>query len=34
MNEVIKVSWNKISTIKVQKEDYISLTDIAREKNS
>jgi len=33
MNEIIKVYWNKISTIKVWWEDYISLTDIAREKN-
>jgi len=33
MNEIIKVSWNKISTIKVGWEDYISLTDIARTKN-
>lgn len=33
MNEIIKVSWNKINTIKVLWEDYISLTDIAKEKN-
>ena len=33
MNEIINVSWNKINTIKVWWEDYISLTDIAREKN-
>lgn len=33
MNEMIKVSWNKINTIKIWEEDYISLTDIAKEKN-
>ncbi len=33
MNEIIKVSWNKINTIKIWWEDYISLTDIAKEKN-
>jgi len=33
MNKIIKVYWNEISTIKFWLEDYISLTDIAKEKN-
>ena len=34
MNEIIKVSWNTIRTVKVNWEIYISLTDIAKEKNN
>jgi hypothetical protein len=34
MNEIIKVSWNIISVVKVWWQDYISLTDLARQKNS
>ena len=34
MNEIIKVSWNTIRTLKVNWEIYISLTDIAKEKNN
>ena len=33
MAEIMKISWNVISIIKVLWEDYISLTDIARFKN-
>lgn len=34
MSEILKVSWNKIRTINVNWEDYICLTDIAKEKNN
>lgn len=33
MSEILKVSWNKIRTLQVNWEDYICLTDIAKEKN-
>jgi hypothetical protein len=34
MSEILKVSWKKIRTLQVNWEDYICLTDIAKEKNS
>jgi len=34
MSEILKVSWNKIRTLNVNWEDFICLTDIAKEKNS
>jgi len=34
MSEILKVSWNKIRTLKANLEDFICLTDIAKEKNS
>jgi hypothetical protein len=34
MSEILKVSWNKIRTLNVNWEDYICLTDIAKEKNN
>ncbi len=33
MSEILKVSWNTIRTLDVNGEDYICLTDIAKEKN-
>ena len=32
MSEILKVSWSKIRTIEVNWEDFICLTDIAKEK--
>ena len=32
MNEIIKVSWNSIRTVRINWDTYISLTDIAKEK--
>ncbi len=34
MSEILKVSWKKIRTLDVNWEDYICLTDIAKEKNN
>ena len=34
MSEILKVSWNKIRTIRINWDDFICITDIAKEKNS